>query len=548
MTWEYTQDLLTPVRSWLRHPRAVEALILLTLVGFTLGERAYIAVQRNVMEPGDTYNFLFMAQAYSQGRIPQGEKRLPLYPLLILAGWKGLGIDPLVTAKAISVIAGAATTGVLYLLGRRLGIRPLPLALLLFLLVLVPVSNDSGIRPLSDSLFLFLVIACTYAVTSTGASVRAALFTGGLIGLLMLTRFESMVLAPVLLTFLLFRMPWRRVLLAAIPVLVLYTAWVPYSYYVHGKIGGGYFDAWDPEYGGQVGGRLSDVPKKLEKIAGGLGWLRPWEQPAWEIEQGGEKPILRTLQSAPWWISMLALLGVPWLLLTVRRSALPFFGVFFVFSALYSMWVVYGRFVAPGIPAHYLAAAAGASALFTIAQRLVRPRVFRGVALGVILVFLFWLFSKEAPALAGTIHTRAFDNEGSGYSLHLTIRELQKRDGRVAFNHDLMAILYLGIIDDPHAPPHRAIMLGEASEVEKGKTLADQTNAHVAQLEKLDVRYLVERGEPRMVRVLEALKKRGVVTRTEEIRFPIGYASVVDYDVTRIHTLSWRPSDASTSR
>lgn len=523
--------------AWLCRPHAVEALILLTLVGFTLGERTYIAVQRNVAEAGDTFNFLFIAQAYSQGRIPQGEKRLPLYPLIILAGWKGLGFDPLVTAKAISVIAGAATTGLLYLLGRRLGIRPFPLALLLLLQVLVPVSNDTGIRPLSDSLFLFLVVACTYAVTVAGSSRRAALLTGGLIGLLLLTRFESMVLAPVFIVLLFLRLPWRRVLVAAIPVVALYIAWIPYSLHVHGSIGGGYFTEWSGKEG-TVGGKLEDIPKKLEKISGGLGWLRPWEEPTWQLEQGGERPILRTLQSAPWWMSICALIGVPWLLLTARRSALPFLGVFFAFSTLYSMWVVYGRFVAPGIPAYYLAAAAGASALFTIAQRLFRPLRLRLLAVGAVTAFLFWIFSKEAPALAGTIHTRAFDNEGSGYSLYLAVWELQGREGRVAFNHDLMAILYLGIIGEQYAPPQRAIMLGEASEVERGKTLADRTAAHVAKLQELDVRYLVERGEPRVIRILEALKKRGIVTRTEEIRFPIGYTSIVDYDVTRIHTLS----------
>ncbi|TSC62235.1 MAG: hypothetical protein G01um1014106_641, partial [Parcubacteria group bacterium Gr01-1014_106] len=270
------------------------------------------------------------------------------------------------------------------------------------------------------------------------------------------------------------------------------------------------------------------------------GWMRPWEEPRWQLEQGGEKPILRTLQSAPWWISILALIGLLWLLMTARRAVLPFVAVFLVFSTLYSMWVVYGRFVAPGIPAFYLMAAAGASALFTIAHRLFRPKVLRTVATGAVLAFLAWMFTKEAPALAGTIHTRAFDNEGSGYSLHLAIRELQNREGRVALNHDLMAILYLGIIGEQYAPPQRAIMLGEASEVERGKTLADQTAAHIANMQRLDIRYLVERGEPRMVRILDVLKKRGVVTTTEEIRFPIGYDSVVDYDITRIHTLVWR--------
>ncbi|TSC63275.1 MAG: hypothetical protein G01um1014106_533, partial [Parcubacteria group bacterium Gr01-1014_106] len=255
------QRIREQLRAWVKQPRAVEALILLALVSFALGERTYIAVQRNVSEPGDTYNFLFMSQAYSQGRIPQGEKRLPLYPLLILVGWKGLGIDPLVTAKAISIIAGAGTTGLLYLLGRRFGIRPLPLALFLLLQTLVPISNETGIRPLSDSLFLFLVVACTYAVTVVGPSPRSTLLAGGLIGLLMLTRFESMVLAPVFIGLLFLRLSWRYVFVAAIPVIALYVAWVPYALYVHGSIGGGYFTEWSGKEGA-VGGKLEDIPAK----------------------------------------------------------------------------------------------------------------------------------------------------------------------------------------------------------------------------------------------------------------------------------------------
>lgn len=532
--------LLQYVRTILR-PRAVlaEALIVVTLFAVTVGERAYLASQRKIMEAGDTFNFLSLAQAYSQGRLVKGEKRLPLYPLAIMVGWKGLGIDPMVAATGISVLAGGGTMVLLYLLGRRMKILPLPLAVFLLLWLLEPVTNSVGIRPLSDALFLFLVVAAAYVVTVASGSVGSALRAGGAIAILMLTRFESMVLAPVLVLLLRLQMSWRRVLLAVLPVLALYAAWIPYSLYIHGTISGGYFTEFSAKEGA-VGGKLEDVPPKLRKIAGGVGWLRPWENANYVLENPDPKraPLPRILSSGSWWVGVLAVLGVPWLLLTAKKSALPFFGVFFVFGGLYSMWVVYGRFVAPSMPAFYVAAAAGASALYAIAWRLFHPRVLRAAAVVGVIALLLWILYDEAPGLMRTTANRVFDNEGSGYSLVLAIRDLVEREGRVAFNHDLMAIIYLGIVGEPLAPPQRAIMLGEAAEVEKGKTLADQTAEHVRRLEELNVRYLVERGEPRILRILDVLKQRGVVTATEEIRYPKGYPPGPDFDVTRIHTLS----------
>lgn len=540
----------SPVRArqrilvWLRRPRAVGLLLVIALVTFTLGERTYLAAQRNIMEAGDSFNFLSLAQAYSQGRLVKGEKRLPLYPLTILVAWKGLGLDPLVAATSISVLAGGATTALLYILGRRMKIRPLPLAVFLLLWTLEPVTNSVGIRPLADSLFLFLVVAATLAATIVGSSLWAALRAGGMIALLMLARFESMVLAPVLAVMLRLRLPWRRVFLAALPMLLLYAAWIPYSLYIHGTITGGYFTEWSDKEGA-VGGRPGDVPKKLQRIAAGVGWSRPWTQADWVLEQSEGNPLPRLLSSASWWVGMLALIGVPWLLLTARRAAVPFLAIFLVFTGLYSMWVIYGRFVAPGVPAFYVSAAAGASALFSIAFSLFRPRVLRAVAVGAITIFLLWIVREEAPGLMRATALRVFDNEGSGYSMVLAIRELTQREGRVALNHDLMAIIYLGIIGEPLAPPQRAIMLGEAAEVERGKTLADQTAEHIERLRKLDIRYLVERGEPRILRILDVLKKRGAVVRTEEIRYPKGQPPGLEFDITRIHTLSW--SGASTN-
>lgn len=534
--------LASSLRAFLR-PRAVllEGLLVVVLFSFTVGERSFLASHRQIMEAGDTFNFLSLAQAYSQGRLVKGEKRLPLYPLAIMVAWKGFGIDPMTAATGISLLAGGGTIVLLYLLGRRLKILPLPLALFLLLWTLEPVTNSVGIRPLSDALFLFLVVAATYAVTVAMSSLGSTLRAGGAIALLMLTRFESMVLAPVLVSLLRLRMSWRRVLLAALPVLVLYAAWVPYSLYIHGTIGGGYFTEFTAKEGA-VGGKLEDVPAKLKKIAGGVGWLRPWENADYVLEnpQPDQSALARIFSSGSWWIGVLALLGIPWLLLTAKRSALPFFGVFFAFGGLYSMWVVYGRFVAPSMPAFYVSAAAGASALFVMSQRLLRPQVLRGLAAAGITALLVWTVYDEVPGLLRTTVSRVFDNEGSGYSLVLAIRELTHREGRVAFNHDLMAIIYLGIIGEPLAPPQRAIMLGEAAEVEKGKTIADKTQEQADQLQQLNVRYLVERSEPRMLRILAVLKRRGVVTATEEIRYPKGQPPTSnDFDVTRIHTLSW---------
>lgn len=526
----------------LLRPRAMllEALVALTLFSVTTGERAFLAAQREIMEAGDAFNFLSLAQAYSQGRLVKGEKRLPLYPLAILAGWKGLGLDPLVAATAVSVLAGGGTTALLYLLGRRLGIHLLPLALFLLLLTLDPVTNSMGIRPLSDSLFLFLVVLGVYRVTVVGPTRRAALLTGGLFGLLMLTRFEGLVLAPILTVLLLLRLSWRRVLLAALPVLLLYIAWVPYSEYVHGSIGGGYFTEWSDKEGA-VGGKLVDVPEKLQRIASGIGWTRPWTYASWVIREQPGNPFANILSSASWWIGVLAILGVFWLLVAAGRRALPFLAVFLVFSVMYSLWVVYGRFVAPGIPAFYVAAAGGASALFSLLRRLWRPPILRLAFSGALTVFLLWIVRAESPELMKGTARRVFRNEGSGYSLVLAIRELAGREGRVAFHHDLMAILYLGIIGDPLAPPGRAVMLGEAPEAERGKTIEDKTVEQAEQLRALNVRYLVERGEPRMLRLLALLEKRGAVVGTEEIRFPLGHPPHSDdFDATRIHTLIWK--------
>lgn len=508
----------------------LDILVIIVLVTLTLGTRSWLAVQRKVMEPGDTFNFLFIAQALGQGRIPQHENRLPFYPLTILPLWK-LGVDPLVAATAVSVVASGGTTVMLYLLGRRFRLHPLSLALVLLLFILTPLQNIVGIRPLADSLFLFLVLLSVYAASVVRPTRWSALGSGIIFSFMMATRFEGFLFAILLVPLLFFRLSWRHVFLATLPVLAMLIAWVPFTLYVHGTLAGGYFGQLSQ--GGDFG-NLSQVRSKLYRIAHGTGWLRPWEQAAWVLDRApSETSVFHLFRSASWWIGLLALIGIPWLLFIGRRNALPFLAVFLVYSSVYSLWFLYSRFVAPLTSAFYLAAAAGASALYTIVRQLVgqAPPRIRGAGAILVAIFLLWIVREEAPGLfTETVHT-VFENQGSGYSLVLAIRDLRQREGRVALISDLMSTIYLGRVDEPLDPPHRALFLDAWIE--------DPVEGVVVRLRTHDIRFLIERNEPGVVRILETLKRHGVVAHTEEIRFPRGHPPGPDFDVTRIHTLAW---------
>ena len=179
--------------------------------------------------PGDTFNYLALAQAITEGRDPFYEKRLPFYPLLLIPGHLGL-MDPVLWGQLVSVFAGAATVVLVYLLGRGLRLTPLASLLAAAFLAVNAALGGVSLRALANAPYAAMVVLSAWLYTRV-QGWRSAALLGLALGATAMTRHEGFLVAGVLLVGLLggfrpTRGQWLNLLAAG---LVFFVAVLPYG-------------------------------------------------------------------------------------------------------------------------------------------------------------------------------------------------------------------------------------------------------------------------------------------------------------------------------
>ncbi len=402
---------------------------------------------------GDIWNFISIAEGLRRFEYPVLEKRLPFYPLLILAArgvfpsasWEGAAV---VVACAMSLVALV----LLYAIGRTLGLRKAPLLAGLLLFQSFRPFLEASLRGYADTTFLALVLGAILS-TLRAHTLRRALLAGLLIGAVPVTRYEGAAMAPVLLVLLLVRFRRRIragaliVLMAAIPI-VLYAALarangrsvLPVSYLE---------ETTTTSYGVSSG-------RELLRNYGML-----WEQlglfEAWKVPTGFARHLVSDPLSLPMWLANLfreplqatALLAVPGLVFfLVRRpfkqtaaALLPFFALAAPIAWYSSLIKRYTLFLYPLL---ILAAAAGLHAWSVALARATRRtgwgRIVRLVSAAVILAAAaaVWL-----PAHTQTAHRGVEKYRHHRLAYYRAVTSARRLPGTIAFEtEDSMTNLY----------------------------------------------------------------------------------------------------------
>ncbi len=488
----------------------IEACILVALMSVIVGERGIIASQRHIMPAGDVFNFQSIARNIRHFDYPIREKRLPGFPLALLAGMS-LGFDPTRVGIFISIASSAGTTLLLYALGRHFRFPVFPLAAILLLTSVAPLLTINGVRPLSDSYFMFLIVLSVYLTNVARPTKRWAIAVGLALTLMSFTRYEGVPTALLLLLLLRFRMPWRLVLLACVPLLVAGLLWLPVAKKVHGSIREfGYFrDA-------QEIADIKTTPAEYLRVIKAAGFGRAWQiQEVWSEDKGARQDAQQLIYSPVWWLSLLANVGVVWLVVVVRKKALPLLVAFAFYPILPAWWFLYSRYVAPMTAFYFFAAAAGAVGCWTIVRLLLHrwslARPFVAVLLGALLVKLVL---EVSPGLYAEAQARGWENNGNGYALYQALQSLRNRPEHVAVSFDyLMAYMMLGTVPADGNPLNAG----------RGIYLSAKPNATPAELfeylKSKEAQILIDNGEKEYQELISYLRARDAIERTETFQW-----------------------------
>lgn len=419
----------------------LDAAFIIVLIASALIVRIPIAVERNIMPAGDVFNLQHIADHIIRGTYPPGENRLPGLPALILLT-RPFPVDPVNAAVGISITISSLMLACLYGIGRTLRIHRVPLFATLSLSIFDPLLTIGAVRPLSDATFLFFLSLYIFLITKELASNvppprRALIFIGLATVAMFLTRFEGVAVAALTLPLLWLKLPWRKVLTAISIPFIAGLLWIPAHIHIHGSLAGGYLVAFSDPSGDF--GNIHAVPSKIFTMVKSAGWGNAWTLPAYETDQEPKEEALeRLIPQGGWWISLLALVGIPWLLITARKAALPLLLAAAGYMSILSLWFLYSRFVVPLVPIFYLTAAAGGSFLITALGRKALAATIVGLA-------FMWFLWTEAPHLHKQALGRAWESNQKGYSLFHGLRKTAQLHESTAYwtEAHAFATLYL---------------------------------------------------------------------------------------------------------
>lgn len=518
-----------------------DAAIVIVLISLVIMLRVPIARERKILPAGDAFNFQHITSQIQYGNYPTKEKRLPVYPLLLLPG-RLVNADPLAFSVGVSIAAGAAVVTILYALGRTLKLHRPALLLLLGLSIFDPLLTINGMRPLSDSTFLALALLTILLVTRLirtrePVTPRWLLTIGLVTTLMMFTRYEGFLIAALLFPILATRVGFRAAAWAAVIPLVTTLLWIPAYLTIHGSVTGlAYITDATAAEGGF--GETKLIPANVHRMLKGAGWARLWNHPRFEWEQEPrDEAWQRILHSPSWWLGIVAAIGVVWLLLRAKVAALPLVLAMSGYTLLLAWWWVYSRYVAPLSAVFYFTAAAGVSALLTGAEGLRHvPRWQRWsplLALG-ILIGGGWIVVNEAGPLHATAVAQAWENNQRGYALFSAIKHASHQRERTAYatEEHAFATLYLGMVNEPRSRINPGL----------GFYVSRYPEASIEELygllERYQIRQLIATDTdsriPPLVKLLEADGRVQATTRFYEIDL-----RELDTLTIPVYTLAW---------
>ena len=344
------------------------------------------------------------------------------------------------------------------------------------------------------------------------------------------TRFEGVAIAALTLPLLWLKLTWRQVFLAGLIPVVAGLLWIPAYYSIHGSFTGGYLTNFSEGSGDFGNVRL--VPNKLVTLVRGAGWGATWTSPTYEIDQDPKaEAIQRLMTQGSWWISLLGVIGIPWLVITARKAALPLLLAATGYIAVFIWWFVYSRFVIPLVPIFYLTAATGASFLILAVGRAIKAKSAATVAVSLGLIWILW---TEALPLHQQALGRAWENNYRGYALYQATLSLGEREGKVIVAHSFpMALTTLGFWEDQPKPPNpsRAWYLEQFPDDSVTELYPKVINERPA--------YVLETGDdPRLPRLVQLLASNDHIKFTETFTYQAWY-SPEGPETVKVHTLTW---------
>ncbi|MEX0649650.1 MAG: glycosyltransferase family 39 protein [Candidatus Andersenbacteria bacterium] len=482
-------------KPYLSRLRTLDMLFILLLIITAALTRGFFATIPKVMPPGDTFNFINAGKQLPFFAYPSTEKRLPFYPLLIELSPSA--VDPVLAATVIAVTASVTVIVLLYLLGRQLKIHPVVLTTVLMLAVVEPRIVSSGIRPLADSVFMVLVLAALLMTIRSLKQVptsRTIVGIGILFAMLLLTRHEGLAIVSALVAILAYcwRRSWQSIVVMLVTIIIVLTPWFVLTYKMRGTI-------WYMGYTTEItssedpwgASNIYELRDRLRTLVSYTLWDGFVQIPhdANEAVSNGSlsrEEYVHTLFGNPiWWLSLLALVGVLWLIITQPVSAVPLLAIGTGTFAIMAFWGPTFRFSAPAMPFWILSVALGATAVLHILQRLFRfhPFVWPAMLLGLVI-----LIGSQIDPFVQETYGRISDNNDRGYAQLTAMRYLAQQSGAVATKKSAGFFqAYVGVVGDPYQPPQRGLVLDKFL----GETPVEITK----HLDVHQVRYVMSEGD-----------------------------------------------------
>lgn len=419
--------------SWLRTVREHTGLIF--VLGIALAERLAFLRWWKAFPGGDTYNFILIAQELLRGSYPVAEKRLPVYPALLalfhaVFDWETAGV-------VVAILSSLAAIALLYAFGRKLGLSKTALVIALLPFQAVAPFLFQSIRGYADTTFLALLLGGMVTLLHV-RSVFGSALAGALLGLASLTRFEGVLVVPVLALIALLRSGWKRAIVLALGVALVWLPFVLQSLWVGRPLLPQEYitDAEQTAFGV---GSVREFTTNVGTVWRGVGLDRVWGEPKRIVRELGSPALshLRSFFVDPKRLPSLLLLAGLAGALRWRRRTLVF--VFLVFAALtvpVAWWGVRQRFLLPLYPFVFLGVAAGVDVLRTGLHRLAArwPRVsFLPLVVSAVLVALaVGPWRAHTAAEAREVQAK---NYGKDYAYYQAIQFARTLPGRIAFDH-----------------------------------------------------------------------------------------------------------------
>ncbi len=424
---------------------------LLGVLAIALADRVALFRWWKAFPGGDTYNFILIAQELLRGSYPVAEKRLPVYPLLLLlarpfADWEAAAI-------AVAITASLASLVFLYAIGRTLGLSKVALLVALLLFEAAAPFLFQSIRGYADTTFVALTLATILALLRA-RTLLGALGTGALLGAASLARPEGIVLIPTIAALALVRLGWRRAL-AALAIAAL--CWTPFLA-VSVKVGRPLLpkqyltDAEATAFGAVS---VREVLGNVWGLWRSAGVDRLWGEPLRILRDltatapRDIPPRVRSFLTDPKELpSLLLLAGTVSFALRGRGRAAAVLLPYVALSLPIAWWGVRQRFLVSLLPAVFCVIAAGTDAALRgarrvapvadspaapVASRASRPLIAtRWIAPALLLALAAGPWRANNVAEQREVIAK---NNGKGYAYYQAIQAARRLPGRIAFDH-----------------------------------------------------------------------------------------------------------------